>query len=252
MTMLAARVFWAYLMKWLGAIPPVVWALAIAVGAGYFWGEHCRTQGDAAGAARVQAKFDAAAMEWGTEKLKAALAAKQAEADARAEERRMATAQLEVIRDAQAAQVQRLQVDAAAARGAADRLRERVESLVAAAREAASNPAASGGGPPAGDAVGMLAELQRRADERAGILARIADERGIAGEACERAYSSLTVPPGPGIKLGEASGNGGQSARGGVWPPTSSKGTSIRATVFPGVELQPSAGPPPFNAKDSP
>lgn len=256
MTMLAARVFWAYVKKWLGSIPFWVWVLLIVVGAGYWWGEHCRSAGDAAGAARVQAKFDKATHEWDGEKLRAALAAKQAESDARAEERRTATAQLEVIRDAHTAQVQRLQVDADAARGAAGKLRERVDTLAATAREAARNPAAAGGSAPAEEAIGLLAELQRRADERAGILARIADERGIAGEACERSYDSLTntltAPVGPGIKLGAATGNGGQGARGGVVLLASLKGTSIRATEFPVVHLQSPAGPPPFNDKDPP
>ncbi|WP_175764578.1 DUF2514 family protein, partial [Burkholderia ambifaria] len=34
-------------------------------------------------------------------------------------------------------------------------------------------------------------ELFGRADERAGELAKIADERGIAGQQCERSYDAL-------------------------------------------------------------
>jgi hypothetical protein len=42
----------------------------------------------------------------------------------------------------------------------------------------------------AGDAIGVLAHVFERADERAGVLGAIAEERGIAGRACERAYDS--------------------------------------------------------------
>jgi hypothetical protein len=39
----------------------------------------------------------------------------------------------------------------------------------------------------------LLADLFGRADERAGELAKIADERGIAGQQCERDYDALTA-----------------------------------------------------------
>lgn len=92
--------------------------------------------------------------------------------------------------DAAAQRARRARADAAAADAAAGSLREHVARL--AARAAGDDPAAAGGGQAASDAARMLAELQRRADERAGILARIADERGTAGELCERAYDALT------------------------------------------------------------
>ena len=80
---------------------------------------------------------------------------------------------------------------AAAAAAAADRrVRERATALVA--RAAAADPAAADGCAPAANAARVLADLLRRADERAGLLARIADERGTAGRACERLYDSLT------------------------------------------------------------
>jgi phage tail sheath protein FI len=41
------------------------------------------------------------------------------------------------------------------------------------------------------DALDLLADLLGRADERAGELAKIADERGIAGQQCERSYDAL-------------------------------------------------------------
>lgn len=104
---------------------------------------------------------------------------------------RRLTAQTEAT-DAAATRARRARADAAAADAAADSLREHVARL--AARAAGDDPAAAGGGQAAADAARMLAELQRRADERAGILARIADERGTAGELCERAYDALMRP----------------------------------------------------------
>lgn len=89
--------------------------------------------------------------------------------------------------------------DAVLADAARGRLQQHVAALAAAARRATANSAAAGPSAPAEDAAGMLAELQRRADERAGILARIADARGAAGELCERSYDALTpsrvMPP---------------------------------------------------------
>ncbi|WP_441616160.1 MULTISPECIES: DUF2514 family protein [unclassified Cupriavidus] len=44
-----------------------------------------------------------------------------------------------------------------------------------------------------GGPIGTLADVLSRADQRAGILAGYADVAGIAGQACERAYDSLTT-----------------------------------------------------------
>ncbi|KWF94041.1 hypothetical protein WL93_09760 [Burkholderia diffusa] len=77
--------------------------------------------------------------------------------------------------------------DAAVADGVADGLRRQVAVLVADARRAG----AATGGAATGDALDLLADLFGRADERAGELAKIADERGIAGQQCERSYDAL-------------------------------------------------------------
>lgn len=111
----------------------------------------------------------------------------------RAEEQRRLSAQKEAADEADR-QLTQARADAAIADAAAGRLQHRVAALVAAAREAARHPAPVAASPPAEDPIGMLAELQRRADERAGVLARIADERGAAGAACERQYDALTPP----------------------------------------------------------
>lgn len=83
---------------------------------------------------------------------------------------------------------------AAAARAdlAAGSLRESTIALVAAARKACGSSDTGPGGAPASDPIGVLADVQRRADERAGILAKYADAASIAGDACERSYDSLS------------------------------------------------------------
>ncbi|WP_313233406.1 DUF2514 family protein [Delftia acidovorans] len=100
-----------------------------------------------------------------------------------------------ITRDAHQAQA-RDAADAAAARAAAGRLRGDLADYITAHRAAAQARAAVGQctpdarrqTPDAG-ALDLLAELQRRADERAGDLARIADEARLRGGACERAYA---------------------------------------------------------------
>ena len=111
----------------------------------------------------------------------------------RAQEALWADSQRKAVDEAEL-KVAQARADAVLADAARGRLQQRVADLVAAARRTAANPPATGASAPTEDAAGMLADLQRRADERAGILARIADERGAAGELCERAYDALTPP----------------------------------------------------------
>jgi hypothetical protein len=115
------------------------------------------------------------------------LAATQA---ARADEQRRTAAQQEIA-NAATKEAESARNDARAAGDAAERLRVRVAELVAASR--ASDPAPAGSGPAAGDTDTLLAELFRRADERAGSLASDLDAARIAGQACERAYNALTA-----------------------------------------------------------
>ena len=80
---------------------------------------------------------------------------------------------------------------ARAADAAAVSLRVRISDLVAAIRSATANTGDSSGGPTADNSAGMLADVLSRADARAGLLASLADERGIAGAACERIADGL-------------------------------------------------------------
>ncbi|WP_330727873.1 DUF2514 family protein [Burkholderia multivorans] len=99
--------------------------------------------------------------------------------------RRLA-AQQEIATDA-AKERDQARADAAVADGVANGLRKQVAALAADARRAG----AAAGSPATGDALDLLADLFGRADERAGELAKIADERGIAGQQCERSYDAL-------------------------------------------------------------
>lgn len=120
----------------------------------------------------------------------AAATAAQKAAD-EAETQRRVTAQQEVVRDAQL-QASAARADAARADGARDALRVQLAGFVAANRRPA-DPASAAGGAPASDALDVLADMFSRADQRAGELAKIADERGAAGLACQRSYDALTA-----------------------------------------------------------
>lgn len=132
--------------------------------------------------------------QWNADKDRAANVARQADIEARAEEQRRVAAQ-KGITDEFDRRLKKARADAVNADVASSRLQQRVAALSAASRQSACDPATVQPSTPANDATGVLADLQRRADERAGILARIADERGAAGAACEREYDALTASP---------------------------------------------------------
>ncbi|WP_082711973.1 DUF2514 family protein [Burkholderia singularis] len=155
-------------MTW---IDPRIWFAVIAAAvsgsaAGYFKGHADGVRTTAAVAQKAQ--LDAVAA-------------------ARTEEQRRAAAQQEIAEDA-AKQRDRARADAAAAASAADGLRKQVAVLV----ERARHSAVTAGSAPTGDALDLLADMLGRADARAGELARIADERGVAGRQCEADYDALT------------------------------------------------------------
>ncbi len=128
------------------------------------------------------------------ERAVAADTARQGEAAARAEERRIAQQHKESA-DALAIQLEAARQDLAGAAAASDRLRERTAGHVAAARQAARGPGTTGGIKAAGDSLGVLADVLGRADTRAGLLAAVADQARAAGLACERDYNALRAAP---------------------------------------------------------
>lgn len=123
-------------------------------------------------------------------KSEAATAQTKAVEAARTEEQRRTAAQQEIAENA-AKERDQAGADAAAAASAADGLRKQVAVLV----EHARHPATTAGSTPAGDPIGVLADVLGSIDDRAGELAKIADERGIAGQQCERDYDALTAAP---------------------------------------------------------
>lgn len=83
--------------------------------------------------------------------------------------------------------------DAANARAASVRLRERIDKLVADAKR--DYPALADGGPTTGTSVDMLAYMLGRVGEAAEQLAEYADRARIAGLTCERIHDGLSSAP---------------------------------------------------------
>lgn len=157
----------------LRVVPPWAWALAACLA----WGGWQRHR--AADAADELRQREAAAAQAEASALRANVA----------ETLRRLSAHQEIA----SAAILRSEADAraaAAARVAADRLRRAAAAVAASA--AAGNPAAAGDCQAAERAAGVLADMLGAAADRAASLAAIADQRGAAGEACQRAYDALT------------------------------------------------------------
>jgi hypothetical protein len=98
----------------------------------------------------------------------------------------------EITRDAQT-QSRALDADRAAGLAAADGLRQRAAQL-AASNPTPSDPDVAVFGPPDASRTAMLADVLARVEAAGRELASIADARGTAGAACERAYDALRAP----------------------------------------------------------
>ena len=133
------------------------------------------------------------------ERAAVADAGAQAASAAAAESTRRETASLEIVNATQQT-MQRLAAVATA--NAADRSSFGLQlDAYVRAHASPSSPAAAASGPATSDAIVVLARLLDRADSRASDLARLADERGAAGTACEQSYNALTPKPaGPGLR----------------------------------------------------
>ena len=165
----------------LSILDPRTWLAAAAAIAGAYGGG--RLQQYRHDDAAYRAKATAAALAASQVQLKAVDAA-------RAEEQRRTAEQSRIAQDA-AKQAESAQADARAAGAMADRLRVRVAELLAVGR-AGANPIAASASAPADTTDALLAELFRRADERAGSLASDLDASRAAGLACEASYEALT------------------------------------------------------------
>ena len=92
------------------------------------------------------------------------------------------------------AKIQTLTDQLGNARSSEQRMRDRVNSLVAAARRPAQAASASSGGSAAEDPAGVLGRLCSESDRRAGILAEYADRLRISAEACVTAWPVNAAP----------------------------------------------------------
>ena len=107
----------------------------------------------------------------------------------RAKEQELRNAHDKIERETQAA-LAAATAGADRAVAAGQRLRRDLADYITAHRERATAAAAAGQCAPDTGPADLLAELQRRADDRAGELAHIADTARARGLACERAYDS--------------------------------------------------------------
>lgn len=120
---------------------------------------------------------------------------------ARKEEQRRTTAVQEIANETQE-KLEVARADAADARDAGERLRQRVAQLTTAlGRASASQPAASGPGAPAKTTADLLERVQQRLDDATDAIAGFADRAHAAGLGCARSYDALTVPPRTGLGL---------------------------------------------------
>lgn len=91
--------------------------------------------------------------------------------------------------------IDQLTADAATARASADSLRGTTDKLAArlAASQAGGNSCTAAASAAASRAVMVLADVLKRADQRAGDLAEFADQSHARGVTCEQAYGSISA-----------------------------------------------------------
>jgi hypothetical protein len=145
---------------------------------------------------RYRAGYDTATQtwqaKWTARDVHDATALARREAEARDEEQRR-QAEMDTLRAKTRQQIAGARTDADRARVAAVGLHARADRLAhqLAVREGTCGTAAAGRDQAAGRDAILLAELFRRADERAGKLAAEADRSRVRGLACEKAYDTL-------------------------------------------------------------
>lgn len=111
---------------------------------------------------------------------------------AREEEQRR-QAQIEKVREDAEHQIAKAKTDAANADAVASRMHAQAQRLAARASRCTQHTGAAQGGTSGGQSAMVLAELFRRADQRAGELAAAYDRARVAGIACELAYDALSA-----------------------------------------------------------
>lgn len=165
---------------WLKALPYIA-AVLLALGALY--GAYHR------GVSNTNATWKA---EWNDRDTRDAQAKAENEAAARTREQAYQQSINKAVQDGQRT-IDQATADATAARASADSLRGAADTLAArlAASKASGNSCTAAASAAATRAVMVLAELFKRADERAGDLAADADQSRGRGVTCEQAYDGL-------------------------------------------------------------
>jgi hypothetical protein len=98
---------------------------------------------------------------------------------------------LEGIIHEKSALLESAQTDATAARMVADRLRDKLARIAAAANARSANPSAAGAGPSAEETIVVLTNVLGRMEARAGELAEFATRAHTAGDICEASYDAV-------------------------------------------------------------
>jgi len=131
-------------------------------------------------------------VEWNARDARDREAKASNEAEERAKEQARQLAVNKVIQDGQRT-IDQATADAADARASAHSLREAADNLASrlATSEASGNSCAVAASKAATRAAMVLADVLKRADQRAGDLASIADQARARGVTCERAYDAL-------------------------------------------------------------
>ena len=184
----------------------LAWTIAFGVLGAAFVGQREITAGVQVKLAQAESRIDKLVGDYAKAESDARQQALEHERAIAAKEQ-LLTATLEAnAKEAQRAQ-SAIAADRDRARAAEHRLRDQLATLVQRYRAdgtPSANPAAAGQQPPAGDAIGVLADVLGRADQRAGELADFADRAHAAGLACERDYdaarAALTGLGGLGLK----------------------------------------------------
>lgn len=133
-------------------------------------------------------------LKWSDRDKADALALTEREAAVRTEEQRKQGEINAISTDAQK-KIDAAHGDAAVAASTADSLHKQADKLAArlAERERTCKSSTAGAGQAATSGSTVLAELFRRADDRATKLAAIADQSRVRGLACESSYAALSA-----------------------------------------------------------
>lgn len=165
--------------------PQLWWIELVAVGAlvALIGVQTVRLSNSERETAEVQAK-------WIADRERTARAAVEAATANAAENARILKSQQEAD-DAHHQAMAAAQADAASAVDAAGRLRQRVATVLASSRPAASDPASTAVFAPANAAADVLAQLLSRMEKTAGELAAYGDSARLAGLDCQGRYDAL-------------------------------------------------------------